>query len=224
MRIQQVGQYNNRTLRNVPETEKSNRIMTEPNNQIAFQGAFGDAIGKFFGKYYAEPLCNMKWLQDVSEKLSGMSSLMTQHMATLGSFITSSVYMYQTLNNKNLDSDKRKTLSINQLLCFIIPTACAYLVDHYMRDINKKMEYRYAGLKEQEIALGKISAEQAEKFKKSFGNKLKGFGALAALGTFTLIYRYLTPVLITPVANYVGGKVNEKAKKRKEAEMVIAIA
>lgn len=216
MRIQPVNnqyQYNNMSQRNVSSQNYSN-----PN----FNGKFGDAIGKFFGKHYAEPMCNKKWLQDISEKMSGASSKMTQHMATLGSFITSGVYMYKTLTNKNLDSDKRKTLSINQLLCFIIPTACAYGVDHYMKDFNKNMEYRYSGLKEQQMALGKLTPEQCEKLKKSFGNKLKGFGALAGLATFTLIYRYITPVLITPVANKIGDWMN--SRKAKEAEQKNAVA
>lgn len=212
MRIQSVN--------NQYQTYSLNKKQMNPQNlsQPSFNGKFGDAVGKFFGEHYAAPMCNKQWLQKISEGMSGMSTQMTQHMATLGSLITSSVYMARTLKNKDLDPEKRKTLSINQLLCFIIPTACAYGVDHYMRDFNKNMEYRYSGLKEQQMALGKLSAEECEALKKSFGNKLKGFGALAGLATFTLIYRYLTPVLITPLANKIGAKINEKNEQKAEVK------
>ena len=212
MRIQSVNnQYQSYNFDKKP-------FMSQNASQPSFNGKLGDAVSKFFGEHYAAPMCNKKWLQNISEKMSGMSSKMTQHMATLGSLITSSVYMATTLKNKNLDPDKRRTLSINQLLCFIIPTACAYGVDHYMRDFNKNMEYRYSGLMEQKIALGKMSPEACEAFKKSFGRKLKGFGALAGLATFTLIYRYLTPVLITPAANKIGNEINTRKKQKAEAK------
>ena len=50
---------------------------------------------------------------------------------------------------------------------------------------------------------------------------MKGVRALAALAVFTLIYRYATPVLITPIANKIGDKLNERSKA-KEAEAKVA--
>lgn len=222
MRIQAVSNYNQYQLGNyaprreqpIPTTQDS------ASDGVSFKGAFGDKVAELFGKYYAKPMCDQKWLQSFSESLSGVSTMMTQHMATLGSLITSSVYMMRTLKNKDLDPEKRKTLSINQLLCFIIPTACAYGVDHYMKDFNKNMEYRYSGLKEQQMALGKLTPEECAKLKKSLGGKLKCFSALAGLATFTLIYRYITPVVITPIANKIGAKINAKAKEKQEKAAV----
>ena len=177
----------------------------------------GEAISKFFSKHYAEPMNNKMWLQNLSEKMSKAPGSMTEHMATLGSLITSSVYVTRTLKNKELDSDKRRTLAINQTLCFIVPTICAYTVNNWIGGLVKKLEYRYSGLKEQEKALGKITAEKAEEMAKKLGGRLKGVKALGTLFTFTLIYRYLTPVLITPGANKIGEKINQK-RRLKEAE------
>ena len=193
-----------------------------PKNEVAFKGkkesAFGRWVGEFFGKHYGKHVMNSPRIQKVSEKLAKLPGEMTEHMATLGSILTSGTYMYKTLNNKDLDSDRRKTLAVNQGLCCVIPTIGAYTVSRLLTKFKKNAEYKYCGLKEQQMALGQISKEEAIEFKKSFGDKLKGFNALTSLITFTLIYRYLTPVLITPLANWIGRKLN--GEDEKEAQKV----
>ena len=203
------------------ENAKPEEVKVEQNknqNTVAFKGkketALGRWISKFYGKHYGRRVVNSDKMQTLSEKMAKIPGEMTEHMTTLGSILTSATYMYKTLNNKDLDSDKRKTLAINQGLCCVIPTIGAYTVSNMLKDFKKNAEYKYCGLKEQQVALGQISKEEAKVLKKSFGDKLKGFNALTSLITFTLIYRYLTPVLITPVANWIGRKVNgENAPK-----------
>ena len=205
-------------------TEQTTPIVNNENNTdvLSFQGKggskFGDWISKLFSKWYAEPMYNKNWLHNFSEKLtkSKMPGSMTEHMSTLGAFVTSGVYVGRTLSNKELDSDKRRTLAINQVLCFIIPTICAYTVNSLIKGSAKKLEYRYSGLMKQQKALGKIQGKSLTELNKNFSARLKGFGTLASLLTFTLIYRYITPVLITPVANTIGDKVNKKRSKQRE--------
>lgn len=222
-------------LKNVFHLEKSKKyndkqkdiVKSEINNkpqqtetksaQVSFKGkketALGRWISEFYGKHYGRKVMNSEKIQNVSEKMSNIPGEMTEHMATLGSILTSATYMYKTLNNKDLDSDKRKTLAVNQGLCCIIPTIGAYTVSKLLSKFKKNAEYKYCGLKEQQIALGQISKEEAKELKKTFGDKLKGFNALTSLITFTLIYRYITPVAITPVANWIGRKLNGEDKK-----------
>ena len=209
------------------EDKQDNAIKAEVNNshpktenkpaQVTFKGkkesAFGRWIGEFYGKHYGKKVMNSEKIQNVSEKLAKIPGEMTEHMATLGSILTSATYMYKTLNNKDLDSDKRKTLAINQGLCCIIPTIGAYTVSKLLSKFKKNMEFDYCGKKEQQIALGQISKEEAKVLKETFGDKLKGFNALTSLITFTLIYRYITPVAITPIANWIGRKLNGEDKK-----------
>ena len=139
MRIQSLNTINYNQARK----QNDSQPVKEENNNLSFKGGMWDAVGKFYGENYAEKMLNQKWLHSVSHKLAGASNQMTQHMATTGSLLTSSVYFYQTVTNKKLDADKRNTLGINQVGCFIVPTACAYGVDHLLKDFNKKMEYRF---------------------------------------------------------------------------------
>jgi len=179
-----------------------------------------DMLGKFFSDNYAEPMMNKKWMQTMSEKLAKVPGQMTEHMATLGSFITSGVYVAKTLGNKDLDDDKKRTLSINQVLCFIVPTICAYTVNKSMGGLVKKLGYRFSGLYEHQKATGKISKELVDKIEPNMGKLLKSVGALGSLATFTLIYRYITPVAITPAANKIGERINKKkAEEKQKAQM-----
>mgnify|MGYP006906521263 FL=1 len=216
MRIQSLNTINYNQARK----QNDSQPVKEENNNPSFKGGFGDAVGKFYGEKYAEKMLNQKWLHSVSHKLAGASNQMTQHMATTGSLLTSSVYFYQTVTNKKLDADKRNTLGINQVGCFIVPTICAYGVDHVLRNFNKNMEYRYSGLMRKAMADGNLSPEKCANAIKSLGPKLKCFGALMGLATFTVIYRYATPVVITPIANKIGEHFN---KKRKENAQEISL-
>ena len=175
---------------------------------------FGEWISEKYAKYYAEPLMNKDWLHKLSKKLTKFPGSMTEHMATLGSAITSSVYMARTLQNKDLDDDKKKTLAINQGLCFVVPTICAYTVNHLISDFNKKLEYRYSAHQEAKKAKSKMTEAELKEFNKLVGERLKGFKVLASLATFTLIYRYVTPVIITPIANWIGQQLNSKEQNK----------
>ncbi len=210
---------------------KGRKLNSDNSSNISFNGkGTGNSSSKFkqlleklfikpLAKIYAKTLLESKLVSNVAKQLSTLPGEMSTHMATLGSLLTSSVYMQRTLNNKDLDSDRRRTLAINQGLCFIIPTICAYTVNKLLNNWTKQKEYRYSGLREQEIAIAKLQNKNPEYIKslqESLGKKLSGVRVLAGLATFTLIYRYITPVLITPFANSIGDRINAR-NKAKEA-------
>jgi len=147
-------------------------------------------------------------------------------MSSLGALLTSGVYMYQTLNKKDLDDDRKRTLAINQGLCFIVPTICAYTVDKWLKKWTKeKIEYRYAGLRENDIYMAKLAGKPEEEIKKmqeGLGKKLNGVRTLITLAIFALIYRYIAPVLITPLANRIGDRAMEKRHAKVAAEQEAA--
>ena len=101
MKIQSLNNVNYNQVRKQNDSQ-----LVNGENNTSFKGGFGDAVGKFYGEKYAEKMLNQKWLHSVSHKLAGASNQMTQHMATTGSLLTSSVYFYQTVTNKKLDADK----------------------------------------------------------------------------------------------------------------------
>lgn len=74
------------------------------------------------------------------------SKKLTQHSMTLGSVITSGLYMQRTYTNKNLDEDRRNTLVVNQGLTLILSTAGAYMLDKYLTGWWDNVTARYAGI------------------------------------------------------------------------------
>ena len=177
-------------------------------------------ISEKMARLYGKPMIESKSMASASEKLGNWSDRITQHMATLGSLITSSVYVQRTLSNKDMDSDRKKTLAINQALCFFVPTAAAYTVDAKINNWVKTKGYRFTGLQKSMIEKAKAEGKDVAEIEKALGQKIKGVRILASLATFTLIYRYLTPVLITPVANWIGDKLNARSKVKKEQTQI----
>ena len=186
--------------------------------------ALMNKVGKFLGKLYGKPLIESPTLQKISTSLSKLPGNLTQHMTAFGSLITSSVYMQQTLTNKELDPDRRRTLSINQGLCFVVPTAAAYTVDKVINNWVKQNEYRYSGQYQHEIDIAKREGKDAKEVAKkaaTLSKKLKGFRTLASITVFALIYRYFTPVIMTPVANWFGDRINAKKAEQRAMEVDI---
>jgi len=202
------------------------------NSNISFKGAkptpkgespkgfmkIWDFIAKTLSKVYGKRMYESKTVNTIAGKLSKIPGGMTNHMASLGALLTSSVYIYRTLNKKDLDTDRRRTLAINQALCFIVPTICAYTVDKLLKNWTKeKIEYVYAGWQEHSIAeakRSKLPEETIKAMEKDLGKKLGGVRTLVTLLIFSVIYRYVAPVLITPVANKIGDNITEKRRAK----------
>lgn len=72
------------------------------------------------------------------------SKLLFNHMMAVGSAITSGMYVVKTLDNKELDKDRKNTLAINQFLTFVISTAGAYAMDKKLGNWWEKKTAEYA--------------------------------------------------------------------------------
>lgn len=135
---------------------------------------------------------------------SSKKKLLMNHLMTVGSTILSGFYVIRTLGNKDLEEKKKKTLAINQTLVFLLSTITCYTVDSW---INSKVN---------------TFANQFEAVNKKYildEKKLvayrKGVHPASKVLVFDTIFRFLAPVFLTPVANHLGNKLNDK----KEAEL-----
>lgn len=199
----------------------------ESDNEISFKGkgnssGFYSKILEFIAKYIEAPLLKSGTMRKVAEGLTKLPGAPTEHMMVLGSAIQSGVYMTRTHKNKDMDEDRKKTLMVNQFLCFLVPTIVGYAVNSALRERIKKCGYRYADvIKDRAKELlekgDEVAAKKANELLEKLPLRTKAVSTLAELASFTLIYRYLSPVLVTPVANNIGDRIIEK-KKAKEAE------
>lgn len=126
---------------------------------------------------------------------------LTSHLIVLGSTILSGFYILKTIKNKDLDEEKRKTLAINQGLTYAVSTAMAYTFDNWLtKGYNKFID----NFKDANKAMGKTS-EEIDKW----GSGLKLAKSIIIIDT---VYRFIAPVMVTPIANWCGNKLKEHKK------------
>lgn len=87
---------------------------------------------------------NWKPLNFLADKLKNTNNLF-QHCLTVGSVVTSGLYMQRTITNKNLDKDRRNTLAVNQGLTLGVSTIGAYALDKYLKGWWDNVTAKFAG-------------------------------------------------------------------------------
>jgi len=133
---------------------------------------------------------------------SKRKKLLMNHLMTFGSVILSGFYVIRTLGNKDLEEKKKKTLAINQAAVFGLSTVLCYTLDGLLNKGVSRFTNRF------EVVNAHIKREVLEKC-------VKGMPTMKTVGVFDIIYRLIAPVMITPIANHIGNKMNDK----KEAEL-----
>ena len=116
--------------------------------QSGFFKPFSDFYEKCtdsIAKHFTSKVVDSKPLGYVADKLKNSNNLF-QHCLTIGSLITSGLYMQKTLANDKLDKDRKRTLAVNQGLTFAISTAGAYCLDKYLKDWWENVTAKYVGL------------------------------------------------------------------------------
>lgn len=232
------------------EAEKNESTIVKP---VVDDSKFFERINKYFKKKYniftdwiaehfTKPVFDNKYVDKFADKVKGSNNLF-KHFLAIGSLITSGMYMEKTLTNKDLDSDRKRTLAVNQGLTFLVSTAGAYYLDNKLNNWWDKVTVKYAGAKfnDENFAKTFINTNKENKkagkallkakdyiadnlkkylFKddeiKKFNSQIEGMGVLKSMLVFALVYRYIVPVAVTPVANKIGDALISK-KKAKEA-------
>ena len=125
-----------------------NAVEQAANKDSSFFKPITDAYDKFtdgVAKQVTSRLLEFEPLHKLADYFKDSKKL-TQHSMTLGSIITSGLYMQRTYTNKNLDEDRRNTLVVNQGLTLILSTAGAYMLDKYLNGWWNNVTARYAGV------------------------------------------------------------------------------
>lgn len=129
-----------------------------------------------------------------------LAEKLTSHLIVLGSTILSGFYIGKTLKNKNMEESKRKTLAVNQALVYGTSTVMAYSFDGWARKGFNKIFTKI------EQANKDIDSATMKKLK-------SGFGIARTIIIVDTVYRFIAPVIVTPIANYIGNKLKENKQK-----------
>lgn len=99
-----------------------------------------DKIAEKFTSWYVDS----PFIEALADRFKNSKNLY-QHCLTVGSVITSGLYMERTYTNKKLDKDRRNTLVVNQGLTLGVSTAGAYMLDKYLSGWWDNVTARFAG-------------------------------------------------------------------------------
>lgn len=223
MKINPISLMPQNQYKNNIKKENGQDISSINNNSVSFKSNEAGWLTKFLAKTYGKFMINSDGVRKFSEKMVKMDrGNASRHFQTVGALVTSSAYVMGSLRNKDFDKKNGRTLAINQTLGFVVPTIAAYTVDSAMGNFNKQLEYAKSHVLEESLEktlAGKLmKSEQIAEILKHNSNQLKGVRTFMSIVTFTLVYRYLAPVLITPAANKIGNWVNDKIEKKQAAK------
>lgn len=127
---------------------------------------------------------------------------MVAHLSALTGVVLSGFYIKKTLENDKFDIDKKMTLAINQGIVCVFSTVAAYTLD---KITNKKTEK----------FIDKYWATHLHESQEKLYVYKNGINAAKKIMVFGLVYRFIAPVLATPIANHLGNKMQDK----REAEL-----
>ncbi|MCM1265464.1 MAG: hypothetical protein NC200_04620 [Candidatus Gastranaerophilales bacterium] len=151
-----------------------------------------------------QPIVNSKFMGSLIDKSSNIDRLPC-HMSTAGSFVTTATYANRTLKTMNrTDEEKKraKVLALNQVMVTGVSTLGAYTFNKQLDKFSKNLGYKF---------------REANQGNANLSKRMKGFNIAKQLLIFSIMYRYVAPVIVTPVASKIG-KFVEHRKERKAAE------
>lgn len=155
-----------------------------------------DAIDKVKTKmaFKITRILETKQVQNIVEK--SKTPLLAAHLTAFTSLVLSGFYIKKTLENEKLDPEKRKTLAINQGSVCILSTALSYT-------INKVLDKKVNEFTD------KFLKANAHESLDSLAHYKDGIKTAASIMIFMTIYRFIAPVIVTPIANHIGNKLKD---------------
>ena len=167
-----------------------------------------------FGKGYSEIVNDVLHLSGGFEKLSKSKPLQKfaqflstknafTHLLVMDSALISSTYMLRTAKNKKIPKDQKPAMLINDALVWGFSTTCTYLLDNKLNNLAEKTIDRF-------VKANKGSTHVME----HLDDYVKGIKNIKSLVVAGFIYRYVGPVIMTPIAN----KISKKVKEMKQAK------
>lgn len=136
--------YNYKKSANSQKLQFTGAMPAQESKLFDWFGNKYQGVAKWLGKNFTSHFIDSKPIVYFADKLKNAKNLY-QHVLTVGSAITSGMYMYRTLTNDKFDKDRKHTLAVNQGLTFVISTAMAYSLDNVLSVWWNKIMAKYVG-------------------------------------------------------------------------------
>ena len=228
-----TGNYSKNTFMKNPQ----NQVAFKGIASKAYDGVT-EVLAKGLGK-----LVNTKFTRNTVNFLSGKSEGKVagaisrainvkdkwfQHAIALESIYLTSFYMYNTKKSKAIPEDQKRPMMVNQALVTTLCTALGYTIDSKISKVFNKAKHiftvsnviKIAEKMKPQVEKAIKKAKNAGEIKAAIKAPLKdangtanGISKLKSVLVFGFIYRYFSPVFITPIANRVSELFENKSAK-----------
>ncbi|MBR3888885.1 hypothetical protein IKJ53_00045 [bacterium] len=196
---------------NVANVQRIATKMVEPKSeglfkkiQNSFNKKYDELVEKTIVKPILQPLMNSEFMGKMAEKTKNIDN-MAAHMSTAGSIVTTTTYATTSLKTLRKDKEQKKrakTLVLNQIMVTTLSTVLGYAINDSLGNFSKQLGYKF-----REVNQGHPALER----------RMKGFNTAKSLLIFSMMYRYVAPVLVTPLASKVGNYMNNKNEQKANA-------
>lgn len=141
---------------------------------------------------------------DFTKRHNNVDKYLYPHLIVFGSTLLSGFYVLKTLQNKQLEDKKRKTLAINQGLTWALSTVLAYSFDIAVNDKFTSLVNKFKEVNKS------IQPDKLD-------NMCAGLKVAKSMIAVDLVYRFIAPVIVTPIANRIGNRINDQKTAKKVA-------
>ena len=124
--------------------ELVNKAMKDKSKFFKYFNEKYDKLTDSIADKFTSKIVESDWLTKLADRFKNSDNFY-QHCLTIGSVITSGLYMQRTLANDKLDKDRKNTLAVNQGLTFAVSTVGAYALDKYVKGWWDNVTARFAG-------------------------------------------------------------------------------
>lgn len=197
---------------NIANVQKIATKMAEPTGESlykratkAFSKKYDELVEKTIVKPILAPLMNSEFMGKAAEKTKNIDN-MAAHMSTAGSIVTTATYASTSLKTLRKDQEQKKrakTLVLNQVMVTTLSTVLGYAINDSLGNFSKQLGYKF-----REVNQGHPALER----------RMRGFNTAKSLLIFSMMYRYVAPVLVTPLASKVGNYLNNKNEQKATTE------
>lgn len=171
----------------------------------AWNEKLNGAVEKYITKPVLAPIMNSKFIESFAEKTKNIDN-MACHMTTAGSVVTTATYAGTSLKTLKKDEEQKKrakTLVLNQVMVTGLSTLGAYTINDKLGKMSKQLGYKF---------------REANQGNPKLPTYMKGFDIAKGLLIFSVMYRYIAPVVVTPLASKIGNYVFGKDEKKQPAQ------
>lgn len=200
--------FNSPSFKAVPKWKpnylaKSNAFISDVSKK--WNQGYDNFVENVLVKPIIAPVMNSKVMGKMVDGTAKIDN-MAAHMSTAGSFVTTAVYANRTLNTLD-DKERARTLALNQVMVTGLSTLGAYTVNKKLDKISKNLGYKF---------------REANQGSKHLTKRMQGFNIAKQLLIFAAMYRYVAPVLVTPLASKLGNVLNNKKEQNAQAQVAQA--